>query len=68
MTPLAIFLLILGTIKAVAELGVEALKFIQTEQGKQIVTKMIEDRETWDKNVTALGNWVKALVRGELFK
>lgn len=64
MTPTAILM----TIQAGFMFGTELLKFLQTDEGKKLVNKSLEDRAAWDKFWGEVGTGIKQLFSGELFK
>lgn len=49
-------------------LGIEALKFMQTDSGKLIVTKAIEDAAARDAFFAAIGKGINNLFTGKLFQ
>ena len=60
--------MVLATLKAGFEFGTEALRFAQTEQGKQLVAKSMADRAVWDKFWSDIAAGMKKLFSGEAFK
>jgi hypothetical protein len=60
--------MILATIKAGFEFGIELLKFLQTDEGKKLVNKSLEDRTAWDKFWTDVASGLRKLFSGELLK
>lgn len=64
MTPEAILL----TIQSLANLGIEALKFAQTEEGRKLIEKSLADRLAWDKFWSDAGHGISRLFKGDLFK
>lgn len=64
MTPVEI----LATIKAGFEFGTEALRFLQTDEGRKLINQSMQDRKAWDDFWANAGRGVKSLFTGELFK
>ena len=60
--------MVLETIKVGFEFGIEALKFAQTEEGKKVINKSIEDRAAWDAFWAATGAGLKKFFSGEILK
>ena len=60
--------LILGTIKAVAEAFVEGFRYAQTPAGQAFGKKMLEDAVERDKALEAAGTWLKGLLTGSLLR
>ena len=60
--------LILGTIKAVAEAFVEGFRYAQTPQGQAAVKKMLEDAVERDKTLEAAGAWLRGILTGSVLK
>ncbi len=61
-------LLILGTIRAVAEAITEGFRYAQTPQGQAFRKKMLEDAVERDKALEAAGAWLKGILTGSLLK
>ena len=61
-------ILILGTVKAVAEAFVEGFRYAQTPAGQAFAKKVLEDAVERDKALEAAGAWLKKFVTGELLK
>ena len=61
-------LLILGTIKAVAEAIAEGFRYAQTPAGQALGKKLLEDAAAREKALDDAGAWLKKLVTGELLK
>lgn len=61
-------LLILGTIKAVAEAFAEGFRYAQTPQGQAAAKKVLEDAEAREKALEAAGAWLKGIVTGSVLK
>jgi hypothetical protein len=60
--------MILATIKAGFEFGTEALRFLQTEQGKDLVERSLKDRAAMDKFWADVAAGAKAVIKGDIFK
>ena len=60
--------MVLETIKVGFEFGIEALKFAQTEEGKKVINKSIEDRAACDAFWADTGAGLKKFFSGELLK
>ena len=60
--------MVLETIKVGFEFGIEALKFAQTPEGKQLIAKSIEDRAAWDAFWADTGAGLKKFFSGEILK
>lgn len=61
-------LLILGTIKAVAEAFAEGFRYAQTPAGQAVAKKMLEDAVAREKALEAAGAWLRGILTGELLK
>ena len=61
-------LLILGTIKAVAEAVAEGFRYAQTPAGQAFGKKVLEDAAERDKALEAAGAWIRGLLTGSLLK
>lgn len=64
MTPV----LVLATIKSVADAATEALKLAQTEAGQKWITEILADHQLWDKRFAEIGAALKRFFSGEAFK
>jgi len=58
---------ILLTVQSVADCSAEFLRFIQTDQGKQVVTRWLADGDKARADLVTAGEWLKRLFSGELF-
>ena len=59
---------ILQTIRSVADCTTEIVRYLQTEEGKKLVNKSLEDRAAWDMFWKDVESGMKKLFSGELFK
>ena len=55
------------TVRAGFEFGTALLRFLETEEGRALVKKSLEDRAAWDQFWADVGGGVKSLFTGELF-
>ncbi len=60
--------LILGTIRAVAEAFAEGFRYAQTPQGQAFAKKVLEDAVEREKALEAAGMWLKGILTGSLLK
>ena len=58
--------LILGTLKAVAEAITEGFRYAQTPQGQRAGAKWLDDAAAREKAIGDAGAWMKKLLTGEL--
>ena len=61
-------ILILGTIKALAEAFAEGFRYGQTPAGQAFAKKMLDDAVAREKALDEVAAWLKKLVTGELLK
>jgi hypothetical protein len=59
--------LVLSTIKAGFDFGTELLKFLQTDQGRDLVKQSLEDRAKWDAFWSQTGDGMRKFFTGQLF-
>ena len=64
MTPLVV----MEVIRAGFVFGTELLKFMQTKQGMELITKSLEDRKKWDSFWKDVGESLGNFFTGKLFK
>ena len=57
-------ILILGTVKAVAEAFVEGFRYAQTPQGQAMAKRLLDDAAERDKALEAAGAWLKGILTG----
>ena len=57
---------VLQTIRAVAEAITETLRWMQTEQGQEVVKRSLADRAALDSNLARIGGWFTKLFTGKL--
>lgn len=60
--------LIIGTIRAGFEFGIELLRFLQTEQGRKFAEQTLKDRAAWDAFWSDTATGLQRLFNGDLFK
>jgi hypothetical protein len=60
--------LILGTVKAVAEAIAEGFRYAQTPAGQAAAKKLLEDAVAREKWAADAGAWLKRALTGEVLK
>ena len=61
-------LLILGTVKAVAEAVTEGFRYAQTPQGQSMAKRLLDDAAERDKALEAAGAWIRGILTGSALK
>jgi glutamate synthase domain-containing protein 3 len=61
-------ILILGTVKAVAEAITEGFRYVQTPAGQAAAKKLLEDAVARERALDEAGAWLKKLFTGGLLK
>ncbi len=60
--------LILSTIRAVAEAVAEGFRYAQTPAGQSFAKKVLEDAAEREKALEAAGAWIRGILTGSLLK
>lgn len=59
-------LIIISTVKAVADATAEIFKFLQTPQGQRSIEKSMADRIAFEAYIRDVGKWFEKLFKGAL--